>query len=367
MKIAKIAITGGPCAGKTTGLSFIERVFTKIGYKVVFINETATELILNGLNSTSCGNYYEFEKNIIKMQLMKEDFYYKACEKLPYEKVLLVCDRGVMDCKTYIDEKDFAKMLKELNLSEVEVRDNYDGVFHLVTAAKGAEEFYTKANNEARTETIEEARKCDDKTINSWTGHPHLRVIDNAGDFRDKMIRLIKEICGLLGIPTPYEIERKFVIEKPDLVALDNLPNCHKVNIIQTYLKSKEGEETRIRQRGVDGNFIYTITTKKHISPIKRIEHERRITQKEYLTYLSNADTSIHQITKIRYCLMYKNKYFEIDIYPFATTRAICEIELLDEDDIIDFPPFIKVIKEVTEDKNYSNYSFAKKVPNDMV
>lgn len=36
----------------------------------------------------------------------------------------------------------------------------YDAIFHLVTAAFGAEEFYTLANNpDSRTETVEQARE----------------------------------------------------------------------------------------------------------------------------------------------------------------------------------------------------------------
>jgi CYTH domain-containing protein len=63
---------------------------------------------------------------------------------------------------------------------------------------------------------------------------------------------------------------------------------------------------------------------------------------------------------------MYNNKYFEIDIYPFAQNRAICEIELLSEDEKFDFPPFINIVKEVTDDKRFSNYSFAKTIPDEM-
>ena len=38
----------------------------------------------------------------------------------------------------------------------------------------------------------------DDKFIAAWTGHPHLRVIDNSTDFEDKMKRLIAEIASFL-------------------------------------------------------------------------------------------------------------------------------------------------------------------------
>ena len=49
-KITKIVLTGGPCGGKSTGLSCIEKEMSKLGYKVVIINESATELTLNGLS-----------------------------------------------------------------------------------------------------------------------------------------------------------------------------------------------------------------------------------------------------------------------------------------------------------------------------
>ena len=75
MEITKIAITGGPCGGKTTGLSYIERYFTKLGYKVVFVGETATELILSGLNGNAFEKYSDFEKSIIKLQRLKEQYY----------------------------------------------------------------------------------------------------------------------------------------------------------------------------------------------------------------------------------------------------------------------------------------------------
>ncbi len=34
----------------------------------------------------------------------------------------------------------------------------------------------------------------DDKLISAWTGHPHLRIIDNTSTFEDKMKKLIAEI-----------------------------------------------------------------------------------------------------------------------------------------------------------------------------
>ena len=359
-QITTIVITGGPCGGKTTAMSRIQNYFAKLGYAVLFIPETATELITGGVAPWTCGSNLEFQKCQMRMQLEKEKVFLQAAASMKAEKVLVVCDRGAMDNKAYMDAATFMAVVHSTQKSEVELRDTYDAVFHLVTAAKGAEEFYTTANNTARTETPEEAAALDDRLIAAWTGHPHLRVIDNSTDFEAKMKRLLAEISSFLGEPEPYEIERKFLIEFPNLAWLESLPNCEKVEIIQTYLRAEEGEEVRVRQRGAGGHYLYYQTIKRNITPMKRLEVERRLSKDEYLSLLMEADTTRRQIRKNRYCLTYQNQYFEIDIYPFWKEQAIAEIELTDENARVEFPKEIRVIKDVTEDGNYRNAALAR-------
>ena len=358
--ITKIVITGGPCAGKSTAMSWVQNAFTQMGYTVLFVPETATELITGGVAPWTCGTNGEYQKCQLRLQLDKEKVFEQAAKTMDARKVLIVCDRGALDNKAYMDSLEFAQVLEFLGTNEIELRDNYDAVFHLVTAAKGAEEFYTTANNSARTETVDEAAALDDKLISAWTGHPHLRVIDNSSNFEDKMKRLIAEISSFLGEPEPFEIERKFLIEYPDIKWLESIPNCQRIEIIQTYLKSDNDDEVRVRQRGIDGHYIYFQTTKRKVSDIKRVEIERRLSESEYIRLLMNADTTRRQIRKDRYCLTYENQYFEIDVYPFWNDKAIAEIELSDENADIKFPKQIKVIKEVTDDESYKNASLAK-------
>ncbi len=360
MEISKIVITGGPCAGKTTAMSWVQNAFTQMGYTVLFVPETASELITGGVAPWTCGTNAEYQKCQIELQIKKEDLFERAASTMNAEKILIVCDRGALDNKAYMSPDDFADVVRFIGSNEVELRDNYDAVFHLVTAAKGAEEFYTKANNAARTETVEEAAALDDKLISAWTGHPHFRVIDNTTSFEEKMKRLITEIASFLGEPEPYEIERKFLIEYPDINWLESNPSCQRIEIIQTYLNSKAGEEVRVRQRGMDGNYIYFQTIKKKVSDVKRVEIEKRLSQAEYLRLLMEADTTKRQIRKTRYCLTFESRYFEIDIYPFWNDKAIAEIELSSENEEIVFPDEIKVIREVTDDESYKNASLAK-------
>ena len=191
MEITKIVITGGPCAGKTTGMSWIQNAFTQKGYTVLFVPETATELITGGVAPWTCGTNADYQKLQMRLQMEKEKVFEAAAGTMAAEKVLIVCDRGALDNKAYMNPDEFEYVLNETGTNEIELRDNYSAVFHLVTAAKGAEEFYTTANNQARKESTSEAAALDDKLISAWTGHPHLRVIDNSTDFEGKMRRLI--------------------------------------------------------------------------------------------------------------------------------------------------------------------------------
>ncbi len=360
-QITKIVITGGPCAGKTTAMSRIQKEFAELGYYVVFIPETATELITGGISPVTLESNYDYQLCQLKLQLEKEKIFAQGANKLNgSDKILIICDRGAIDNKAYMTPEEFDQALCELGLNETQLRDEYDAVFHLVTAAKGAEEFYTTANNSARTETVEEAAAKDDRLISAWTGHPHFRVIDNSSGFEEKQAKLVAEIASFLGEPEPLEVERKFLIEYPDTKLLEKIPTCRRVEIIQTYLNTENGDEVRVRQRGENGHYVYFLTTKRKVTGVKRVEIERRLSQNEYLSLLMNADTSKRQIRKTRYCLAYENQYFEIDVYPFWNDKAILELELADENSEIVFPGFIKVIKEVTDDETYKNAFLAK-------
>ncbi len=360
-QLTKIVITGGPCAGKTAAMRGIKTKFEPLGYTVLFVPETATELISGGVAPRTCGTVLEYQIYQMHLQTEKERIFESAAQNMQGDKFLIVCDRGMADNKAYMSEEEFAAALEHFGWNEVTVRDSYDAVFHLTTAAKGAEEFYTTENNAARIETPEQARALDDRLIAAWTGHPHLRVIPNAQRFEDKQNRLLAEIAAFLGEPEPLEIERKLLIAYPDLDLLDSLPNCKGVEIEQTYLLDEQGKKSRIRKRGRDGNYLYFHTVKNNVTDTKRVEVETRITEQKYLDLMQYADPTRNTIKKTRYCLAYGAHYFEIDVYPFWNDKAVMEIELLTEDEPFEIPLFITVIEDVTSDKRYRNSALAKK------
>lgn len=194
--------------------------------------------------------------------------------------------------------------------------------------------------------------------ISLWTGHTHMRLIGDR--YPEKSDRLILEVCSLLGEPEPFEIERKFLIKLPDMNYLESLCACCKVGISQTYLDYPDGSHARVRRRDNNGKCLYYHTVKMRISNTRRIEIERTLTREEYEGFLSDPAAKKRSIDKDRYCISYDSQYFELDVFPFWDDKALLEIELCSEDEEIRIPPEITVIKEVTDDRAYTNAALAR-------
>lgn len=161
-----------------------------------------------------------------------------------------------------------------------------------------------------------------------------------------------------------YEIERKFLIRRPAADWLE--ANCQGSDIIQTYLKTEAtGHSDRVRRRAGKDGVVYTHTVKRRINDLRREEQEREISEREYLALLQRADPERRSIEKRRYVLAYEGKDFEIDVYPFWQDRAVMEIELADEAEAVKLPPEIEIIKEVTQDRRYTNAALAREIPLD--
>ena len=97
----------------------------------------------------------------------------------------------------------------------------------------------------------------------------------------------------------PYEIERRFLIARPDLLNLANLCKIQKIS--QTYLTAREGS-VRVRRLEEKGQVSYIETAKRSISAIKRQELELPLTEEEYNRRLAQRDPrrqTIHIVKKV--------------------------------------------------------------------
>ncbi len=361
--IKKIVLTGGPCAGKTTALVKVIEHFSSRGYKVFTIPEVPTMFTQAGMDYLTSNQdfFFEGERATFLTQVGLEDSFSRMAETIE-QPVLIVCDRGTMDISTYLTPDFWNRIISEQGFTNAQLRGRYDAVLHLVSAADGAEQFYTTSNNAQRLEKADEkglqiARELDKKIVSAWTGHPHLRVINNHEDFDNKLNRVLKEISNVLGLPQPIEEERKYIVE-----LTGEVPNAIDSDIVQTYLTGEPGSEIRLRRRGFAGKFVYVHTTKKRISDTEQIETERQINANLYESMLQQADPYRQTIRKHRKSFIWKGQYFELDAFSAPIDNLmILETKGIANNESVKFPPFIRVIEDITGNTKYYNYNIALK------
>ena len=154
-----------------------------------------------------------------------------------------------------------------------------------------------------------------------------------------------------------YEIERKFLVEFPDVEKLDVRK---RIGITQTYLSDGERHsQRRVRRIDENGSISYTYTEKVFINPVIREENEKTISFDDYTRLLKEAKKEVTPVEKVRYAFNYHDQLFELDTYPFSDALAIMELELDSAEQMIDFPDNVRVLKDVSADKRYSNSALA--------
>lgn len=198
----KIALTGGPCAGKTAALTHLSKTLSSRGWYPLLVPESPTLLMLHNIKPSDAFDEKTFQYFVIRTMRDMESIFDDAAGRVQHKNPIIICDRGIPDALAYMPEYDFEKVLEELGFeSAVAVRDRYAGVFHLRTAAIGAEAYYSHVSNAARRESLEEARRQDALTLESWRGHAQLHVIENNFSFEEKLQMLDTEVCRFLQIP----------------------------------------------------------------------------------------------------------------------------------------------------------------------
>ena len=350
--IKKIVLTGGPCAGKTTALVKVIEHFSSRGYKVFTIPEVPTIFLQAGMDYLTKNQdwFYEGEKSTLEIQLAFEDDFTRMAQTIN-GPVVIICDRGALDISAYLPTEMWEKITGLCNVTTQQLRDRYDAVLHLVSAADGAEQYYNTTSNEMRT------RLLDRKVIQAWTGHPHLRVINNHDNFDTKINRVLKEISAVLGLPQPITEERKYIVR----VTSNDIPNVIESDIFQTYLVADPDYEVRLRRRRWKGGKTVNVhTTKKRVGTNREIETERQVSNALYESLLAQADPYRHPIHKQRRSFIWKGQYFELDTYHDQLKGLIIlETKGITDAEDVNFPPFIQVVEDITGNKSYYNYNLA--------
>lgn len=362
-QIKRIVLTGGPCAGKTTALVKITEYFTDLGYKVFTVPEVPTMVTQAGWNYMTDNKafYYEGELVILQLQLALEESIMRMAETLASQQpCIIICDRGTMDISAYISPEMWQDLALRVGQTHEQLRNRYDAVLHLVTAADGAEQFYTTANNAQRYEKADEAglkiaRMLDNKVLTAWSDHPHLRIIDNGSDFQTKLNRVLKEISEVLELPLPIKEERKYIVKIEG-----ELPTTIDTHITQTYLIADPDCEVRLRRRDYQGRIQNIHTTTKRISDTENVITERIVNNNLYESLLKQADPYRITIRKNRKTFIWRGQHFELDTYEGNLQGLIIlETRGKKSQDNVQLPPFLTVVKDITGNSSYYNYNLA--------
>jgi len=374
-EVKEIIITGGPCSGKTKGIDFVKKKLEEMGWRVFAAREKATDVILGGvrdlqeLAKKDPQKYLELQKSILQWQLDDAKNIRNLADIFKDEPRVILYDRGPQDNKAYVPEGVFDGFLKELGLSARETCFDFDAVIYMVTAADGAERYYNLANTARSEKDLQDVRDLDARTLAAYIGHPHLYIIDNSTDWNGKLERLFKAVLRVLGIPEPLEIERKFLVEGfcdeiiPAPFGIEMIDQIY-VDIPDKGFGGLSGK-SRIREVARNGcpDFYY-LAQKSGGASLVRGEREFDIRGQDFDFLMRYARSNRMPIVKIRYYFVYKYQYFSLDFFvdpSWARGLYLLEIELLDENDKVELPHFLNIVKEVTGDPEYTNSAIAKK------
>lgn len=162
------------------------------------------------------------------------------------------------------------------------------------------------------------------------------------------------------------ETERKYVILIPDRSLLASMPDFTESEITQIYLEDEKATH-RVRKRSYFDRVEYTENVKVRINGLSSVEHEEDISEERFNALRRRIQSGTHPVIKRRYTFAYGERTLEIDVYPEWTRTCIMEVELESENEAPSFPDFIRIVKEVTGDKRYSNHSMSKSFPEELI
>ena len=266
--IRKIVLTGGPCAGKTEILDDIEKYLVEKGYYVITIPETATQLIKSKMFPCMDREHaMMFQDIVLKLQLMKEQQAERyAREKLGDKKVVILCDRAIIDNKAYMGtQEEFEVLLENNGLDELGILHSYDMVIDLVSTATTMKDSYKL--NGIRSETVEEAAALDKRTTMAWAMHPNLCIFKPTKTIEEKKAAVIRRIDEYLG-NVRYNNRQTMALENWEDMIVCDFNNCRMLNIVRSYLKDdlvvthkRSGNSSTLLLGKASGNFDERVIT----------------------------------------------------------------------------------------------------------
>ena len=277
------------------------------------------------------------------------------------------------------------QITKRVGASTTELRDSrYDAVLHLVTAAEGAEEFYTVENNAARSEGIEQAQELDRAVLRCWNGAPDHVVVSNPseGGFDQKINNAITEVCKVIGVPVPEGTRRYFSLKQApppeaiedaahfflELDYLDGPADLHSRVQRRTAIAAVGSAEDAAVAAASSGGSFFSRRERALVQSADataRRERRRQLSGREYTAMLAHArNPDWRTVSRWRRCFTHRSHVFELDVLLTPTAHAgTCKVavECQDPEQRIEFPPSLEayVDRDVTDVVDYRSSTWA--------
>lgn len=376
-QITTVILTGGPCAGKTSLMEkFRNQVATIPNVKVFFVKEAATLLKQSGINFADAGGDETFQRLIINQQLIAEHNARITAEKFAANhkdyKVIILCDRGIMDGEAYFENKyQFTELLADFELTKKTVFRRYDMVLFMHSAAVGAEQFYTTKDGTPRDESPEQAASIDANTYNAWCEHNNFKSVDNSFEFYEKLDAAANYIFESAGIDIPQKIFERYLIKGHDFFDFmsDYIHSTSKEQIFFLTSKNKDNVCYLKIQRS-DNGVRYTkrevrlgMVNNSDNTPLytRVYQNESSITENEFLKELSKIHPSILPMNRNIFSFaLNPSVRCEIEYYPTAKENMILRVYMDSNEDYTSVTTAFNIIKNVKSDLDYSTLELAR-------
>mmetsp|Transcript_7940 Transcript_7940/g.13739 ORF Transcript_7940/g.13739 Transcript_7940/m.13739 type:complete len:452 (+) Transcript_7940:1502-2857(+) len=284
--------------------------------------------------------------------------------------------------EAYCTPQAWSYVLNELGQSEAHLRDRrYDAVIHLVTAANGAEKFYTLEQAEgagasARTETLDEARQQDQKTVQAWVGHEHFYVLENNTNFERKINRAVDRVLKAIGEPVTGHCLRKIRLpynKVSNIVEAANaagVQQCQVFRCATTYISDSSRVRMRSDLDGKGASFYMQLFDEDMQSGRRRRQRETKIDSRDYIRQMKDAHNSgYNTVEKELVCFHWNGVIYEVNIFHWPEEVCILEVEAESHNEQIHVPSFLEAVgaQEVTHDRSYDTRAIARRASREML
>jgi len=126
--------------------------------------------------------------------------------------------------------------------------------------------------------------------------------------------------------------------------------------IEQRFLKTLDGSEARITtRRGKDRSATYDYSVKRVVGD-HYVVLERPISGREFAALTNQADQNHTVVKKKLWYFLYANQSFTLHFYVWPVHATILEINTELPDQEVKLPPFLHVVKEVTNDPHFTGF-----------